>query len=628
MAIDQEIARRVDSYRGNPQALQQRYAGNKELLDLLALQRLKSEKDQAAQKVALEMQQNPATIKQQREQQLLSMTQQDLAKQTQGIKDLAQKQQQKNVQRVAKQGAASPQDMQRVATGLGQLAQSQGGPAPRMMAGGGIVAFQEGGDVSAKLKDIETQIRQLQKRTDLAPSTRQEKLNELKKEQAELYKKLAGSGISAPRILADENREKSAGNKQPFSNLIPDLVLSGVETGEKTVERLKQEEAPTDIAEALRADAGKPPLTSADIAAALQQPLREQLPPPEQPPQGQALSSGVAPQGGIGDLGSLSADFVSPEKIGVDADAVKNVYGENYASIDPKAEGMAARNEAAAFLGRGEKDAEMRRGLEGLRKLYEARQDPETLRNERISAFLRGAGGRSGFGGVMSGASGAMARTAAQQSQLEEQRAKDLYDRLGDIQNRDTALGQDALTRGENVFNQLSMDKQNILTTLSNATTATRDRALEVAENIYNSKQDAIANRLKKLEIDAQNAYTEAIKSNDREAKLAAIAADIMEAQTNTFKSLVGNDTSLRALNIGLQNALDAGDEEKAIAIEEAIQEKIDQHKITATALINKANLLSLIDQIKIALDGGTPATPATSDIDMSRFGDLEVFPK
>ena len=140
MAIDQEISRRVDAYRGNPQALQQRYAGNQELLDLLALQRLKSEKDGALRKVQMEMQQNPQTIRQQTERQLLDMTKQELSSQTAGIMQNAQKNQQKNMQRVAKQGAANPEQMQRMQAGLGALAQrQQQGQAPVRMAEGGKV---------------------------------------------------------------------------------------------------------------------------------------------------------------------------------------------------------------------------------------------------------------------------------------------------------------------------------------------------------------------------------------------------------------------------------------------------------------------------------------------------------
>ena len=150
MAIDQDIAQRVDAYRGNPQALQQRYAANQELLDLLALQRLKSEKDDAMRKVQLEMEQDPQTIKQQKERQLLEMTKQDLTNQTAGIMQNAQKTQQKNMQKVAKKGAPSPQQMQQVQSGLGALAQrqQQQGQAPMRMAAGGIVAFAEGGEIT------------------------------------------------------------------------------------------------------------------------------------------------------------------------------------------------------------------------------------------------------------------------------------------------------------------------------------------------------------------------------------------------------------------------------------------------------------------------------------------------
>ena len=153
MAIDQDIEQRVNAYRGNPQALQKRYAANQELLDLLALQRLKSEKDDAMRKVQMEMQQNPQTIKQQKERELLEMTKQDLTNQTAGIMQNTQKRQQKNMQRVAKQGAAAPQQVQQLQSGLGALAKRQQQQAPqqapmRRMAAGGIVAFAEGGEIT------------------------------------------------------------------------------------------------------------------------------------------------------------------------------------------------------------------------------------------------------------------------------------------------------------------------------------------------------------------------------------------------------------------------------------------------------------------------------------------------
>jgi hypothetical protein len=78
MAIDQEIQQKVDAYRNNPQALQQRYAQNQQLVDLLALQKIKSEMDAAKRDIEMKMQQQPGTIKQQREQELMERTKQDM----------------------------------------------------------------------------------------------------------------------------------------------------------------------------------------------------------------------------------------------------------------------------------------------------------------------------------------------------------------------------------------------------------------------------------------------------------------------------------------------------------------------------------------------------------------------
>jgi len=147
MAIDQEIQRKVDAYRSNPAALQQRYQQNQQLIDLLALQKLKSEKDAAAKEMQMQMASDPQTIKQQRERELLDRTKQDMMQQQAGIMQMAQQRQQKNMQQVAKQGAASPQQVQQVQRGLGSLA-GQIRPQIARMAAGGIVAFQEGKGVT------------------------------------------------------------------------------------------------------------------------------------------------------------------------------------------------------------------------------------------------------------------------------------------------------------------------------------------------------------------------------------------------------------------------------------------------------------------------------------------------
>ena len=143
--IDQQIQTKVDAYRNNPQALQERYAQNQQLVDLLALQRLKTELDEKQRAVQMQMQQNPETIKQQRERELIDRTKEDMLKQQGGIMATAQQRQQQNMQQVAQEGAASPRQVQQVASGLGALAQRQ---APQRMAAGGVVALQAGGEIT------------------------------------------------------------------------------------------------------------------------------------------------------------------------------------------------------------------------------------------------------------------------------------------------------------------------------------------------------------------------------------------------------------------------------------------------------------------------------------------------
>lgn len=53
--IDQTIQNKADAYKDKPEELQQQYAVKQDLLDLLALQRIKSEKEAAAREMQLQM---------------------------------------------------------------------------------------------------------------------------------------------------------------------------------------------------------------------------------------------------------------------------------------------------------------------------------------------------------------------------------------------------------------------------------------------------------------------------------------------------------------------------------------------------------------------------------------------
>ena len=158
--IDQTLEQTADAYRGNPQMLQQKYAQNQNLIDLLALQKLKSEKESAQREMQLKMGGKPPTIADQREQQVMDMTKQEVVQEQAGVMQNKMREQQEAQKRLM-QAAGAPQGM------IGAAPQPQGGgimsampqrppsagisgaAAPNMqrMAGGGIVAFDEGGNV-------------------------------------------------------------------------------------------------------------------------------------------------------------------------------------------------------------------------------------------------------------------------------------------------------------------------------------------------------------------------------------------------------------------------------------------------------------------------------------------------
>ena len=138
--IDTQVQQRVDSYRDNPQALMQRYQQQQELIDLLAMQKLKSEKEEAARQMQMQMPQQPQTIKEQREAELKQLSQQEIAKTLgMGMPSQAAPQQGAPQQGRPQQGMppqAAPQQ-----SGIAGL------PTPPMqgMASGGVVSFAQGG---------------------------------------------------------------------------------------------------------------------------------------------------------------------------------------------------------------------------------------------------------------------------------------------------------------------------------------------------------------------------------------------------------------------------------------------------------------------------------------------------
>ena len=145
--IDQQVEQTADAYRGKPQLLQQKYAQNQQLIDLLALQKLKSDKENAARQISLQMggQGTPPTVAQQRESEVMDMTKQEVVEEQAGVMQNKMRQQQEAQKRLM-QAAGAPGiagAMPQPSAGIAGVA----APNIQGMAGGGIVAFDQGGNV-------------------------------------------------------------------------------------------------------------------------------------------------------------------------------------------------------------------------------------------------------------------------------------------------------------------------------------------------------------------------------------------------------------------------------------------------------------------------------------------------
>jgi hypothetical protein len=127
--IDSQINDRMQMYSGNPQGLMQRYAQTQELVDLLALQKMKNDRAAATNAVQGAMQPPPGTVKGQLEQEAMQGARNDV------LRSMAPG--------IQQQGQQMAQMQNRAAMGL----PGQAAPNLARMAQGGIVGYQDGGDV-------------------------------------------------------------------------------------------------------------------------------------------------------------------------------------------------------------------------------------------------------------------------------------------------------------------------------------------------------------------------------------------------------------------------------------------------------------------------------------------------
>ena len=573
MAIDQDIAQRVDAYRGNPQALQQRYASNQELLDLLALQRLKSEKDDAMRKVQLEMQQDPQTIKQQKERQLLEMTKQDLTKQTAGIMQNAQNRQQKNMQNVAKKGAPSPQQMQQVQSGLGALAQRQQGQAPMRMAAGGIVAFAAGGPITQA--DI-----------DAYRSAGGQSRNRRAKMTDEQIRAILESSTSSD-TSGTEMVQTRRGLRRKTSALAPVKLDTPIETAvleEKDAEVVTDPLEPTTVVEPV-VEEGK-------------------------------TETEKAPEGGLTALlkeNTLTAPQI--DMTGINANQAGNsiLSGAGIGPQNPNAAKTTARDDAASFLGRDKKADTMNNYLEQLKAMDVSQQDPKKLRDQEISAFLRGTAGGGSFGQTMAGGSQGMADERSAQEKSSRDR---LLSRLGIEQSAmdmDMKIAESALGSGDVAYTQAMTNQRTIANVLTQSRGQEVQLAMKDAQLEFDANSGNVKNILTGLELEYNDALRKSIAQGDRAVSAGKILGQLQVDRFKFFQEALNTDQTYRNAQIAVSD-LNPNDDKYAGTVD-ALRKAYNAVQIKVTQNYEAAGLLNTESALMDIIRGGGGAMPTQATV-------------
>ena len=567
--INDLVNQKADAYRNNPQVLEKRYQQNQQLLDLLALQKVKSDKEAAARDMQLKMDQNPNTIAQQREQEVLAMTKDDMAKQTSGILGQRQKQQQKNMQRTAK---------------------GQGIPAarpPQMAAQGGIMRFKEGG-----LSAVEERLKATlgdnfkEKLAAMTPEERKKTLS-LIDEGAGYLDDITGVLESTPIPSA----VRGIGNiASRIANSDVANILTGDYTGTPDIAS-----PPEDTA---RVSGYEPSKEVKDMAGLGVLKPGEKMEPPVEPP----LKITPEPK----TTSEKQTDFLkeqgTPDITSVDKTRVTTA---NQPVVDKATERMSTNIEQGAKDRRTDSDSYMRRDenraaldkeISGIEAFRNRQLDPEKLRREGLRSVLTGIGQR----GLVGGAIGA--------AQADQQ-----------VQGFERTMRQQALdNRKEQIAQDIDVGKvgQEVYNTVYASLTASQDNAMRVLTDISQADAEAAdreANRLVDIHQAKINNQMEVFSTELEEKKL-----NILNSKSGTEAILALVQLEQDAQNGYREIANQLGELDEGRALYNKVQED-ETFELDADEQVEYAKYAAFVDKI---VDGDKSIQDLITEIKSRTTGD------
>jgi len=508
--IDQQVASRVAAYRGNPQALQQRYAISQELIDLLALQKIKSEKEAAARDMQLKMAQQqaangeaPATVAEQREKEVMDLTKQELVSQR---ADLLKQQQNER-----------QQNLNRLMGGIANAPGAQTAAQPQAMAAGGIVAF-AGDDprVGSQVPDPEKRPERLPGESNEAYRKRlMEHARKLSEQQAAEREKQIDA--VRQRVIAERGGQTMASARgmmppaaPPAPKPPPAPVVPDSDAAEKA-DRM------TGSVEAGRVPPPPPPGP----------PARPPGPPTAPATPAPAAANQLSAMQGIM-AGMPPAPAMNP--------AVQKAIEADVA-VDPVARQLAEEKRISGMLKyTPEQRAVIDKRIAELEKDMAEQYDPERQRREALKKFLIGGGGRA-YGELGAGATSAMGYEEAQRA-ARRKASEDIYKlREGIIgaEREATKVGIEGGLKGQEAASkQRQVGMQAGASDLSSRTSAYSSQMSAINSVLDNQSRERVA----AMNAEVQRAIAAATREQTSEMQRQRLLNEVDRVENQTIDSI------------------------------------------------------------------------------------------
>ena len=496
--IDRQVQQTMGAFRGQPDKLMQRYSQNKDLIDLFVLQEMKSEQETKKRQMMLDLEKQPGTIKEQREQEVLAGYKEkagrqvsDVAKNTAGV--LAQKQ------------ASANANMQRQGI-MQQPTQTANNGGLMQMAGGGIVGF-AGEDGSAVVGGI-TQEEIDAYRNRLNPRSRS------KLTDAEIARRITakrGPGFFAPGGSFSEARKEFQAKER--------RRIEGGEVSSPEVEEPKLEYSPSPSV--------TPNLSVSEVEedpTTIVPSVENKIVPPVKSNTGNENKATA---------GLDSLNVTAPTIEAYDSANVENMtkpilekYGlDNLGTVDEVRSGRTAEIDTA--LNREGRLAQKQSQLVRQEGLNQERLDPKKLKLDAILRGLMGAGGGGNFAAV-----GTAGMNELDKQELAKQDA--LNKSLGienELMGIDLEIGKFGITQAGEAEKLLAAKQEAAATMVSTFTTQELQTHLAEAKMELEANLGNVRTEMERLQIESLDKFRKASTREDKRKILSEMRLELLNVK-------------------------------------------------------------------------------------------------